>query len=527
VTGLLHLDGVGRHFGGVVALHDLSLDVAAGARYAVIGPNGAGKTTLLNLIAGTLRPTSGRIMVDGQDITRLAAPARARLGIGRTFQHPALFGRLTVTANITLALTPGRRQRPRDLSGRVARLLDDAGLSRYADTPTGRLPYGLQRRLELAMVLAARPRLLLLDEPSAGLDADETARLSKLLAAQADDVTVLLVDHNLDLVWSLAHVVTVLHHGRHLATDDPDTVRANPQVQAAYLITSDQPSTTARPDRTPTGPTLLRVRQLRAGYRGAPVLDGVDLDVHQGEAVAVLGRNGAGKTTLLNTVAGLLPPWPGSHIELAGHPLIGRQQHDIARAGIAVVPQGRRLFGRLTVTEHLTCAAAAHRGVRAAEPAPPWTIDQVFTLLPALAERANQPAHRLSGGEQQMLALARALLTNPRLLILDEPSEGLAPSVAAQLAHILTSVVADGLAVLIAEQNLTLATTVAHRLVVLDRGRTAMTCPTRQLNNPRIRYRLHHLLGVAASATSTRHTDVDATQRAERPPWINHVRTPR
>jgi branched-chain amino acid transport system ATP-binding protein len=527
VTGLLHLDGVGRHFGGVVALHDLSLDVAAGARHAVIGPNGAGKTTLLNLIAGTLRPTSGRIMVDGRDITRLPAPDRARRGIGRTFQHPALFGRLTVTANLTLALTPGRRQRPRDLSRRVARLLDDAGLSRYADTPTGRLPYGLQRRLELAMVLAARPRLLLLDEPSAGLDPVETTRLTQLLTTHTgNDITVLLVDHNLNLVWSLADTVTVLQHGRHLATSDPATIRANPQVQAAYLTTNHPPLTRARPDPTPAAPALLRVRQLRAGYRGAPVIDDIDLDIHHGEAVAVLGRNGAGKTTLLNTIGGLLTPGPGSHIELAGHPPPGRPPHHLARAGIAIVPQGRRLFGGLTVTEHLTCATAAHRGVRATEPAPPWTIDQVFTLLPALAERANQPAHRLSGGEQQMLALARALLTNPRLLILDEPSEGLAPWVAAQLAHMLASVVADGLAVLIAEQNLTLATTVAHRLVVLDRGRTAMTCPTRQLNNPRIRYRLHHLLGVAASATSTRHTDVDAAQRAERPPWTNHARTP-
>jgi branched-chain amino acid transport system ATP-binding protein len=511
VSGLLHLHAVSRRFGGLVALHDLSLDVAAGTRHAVIGPNGAGKTTLLNLIAGSLRPTSGRITFDGRDITRLPAPARARQGIGRTFQHPALFGRLTVTANLTLALNRTTR---RGRAGQVARLLDDAGLTGYAHVPAGRLPYGLRRRLELAMVLAGRPRLLLLDEPSAGLDPDETARLSRLLTAQTgDEVTVLLVDHNLDLVWSLAHTVTALHHGRHLATADPDTIRADPHVQAAYLTTGDQqPVTAARPERSPTGPTLLRVRQLHAGYHGAPVLDGVNLDLQAGEAVAVLGRNGAGKTTLLNTIGGLHAAWPGSRIELAGHPLIARRPHDAARAGLAVVPQGRRLFGRLTVAEHLACAATAHRRGPAAPVGPPWTVDRVLALLPALADRVNQPAHRLSGGEQQMLALARALLTNPRLLILDEPSEGLAPAITTQLTRTLSELVADGLAVLVAEQNLALATAVADRLLVLDRGRIAMTCPTSQLNEPTHRHRLHQLLGVAASTTTAQHADVDPSQ---------------
>jgi ABC-type branched-subunit amino acid transport system ATPase component len=501
---LLRLDRVGRRFGGLTALHDVSVDITAGTRHAVIGPNGAGKTTLVNLVAGSLRPTGGTIVFDGRDITRLPAPARARHGIGRTWQHPAVFGRLTVTANLTLALTHGRDRTARSallhrgtLHARAAQLVDDAGLTDHATIPAGRLPYGLQRRLELAMALAARPWLLLLDEPSAGLDPAETTRLTQLITTLTPDITVLLVDHNLDLIWSAADTVTVLHHGRHLATGGPDQIRADPQVQDAYLATGDPPPSPRRRDRSRAGPALLRVRDLRAGYHGAPVLHGVDLDVGEGEAVAVLGRNGAGKTTLLNAIAGLLPPKPGSNVELAGRPLSGRRPHHPARAGLTLVPQGRRLFGPLTVTEHLTCAHAAHRGAPRATAGRAWTIDRVLALLPALAARLHHPAQRLSGGEQQMLALARALLTNPRLLVLDEPSEGLAPAVIGQLTATLATLTADGLAVLIAEQHLALAAAITDRVVVLHHGRIAMTCPTHQLSEPAHRHRLHAMLGVA------------------------------
>jgi ABC-type branched-subunit amino acid transport system ATPase component len=376
----------------------------------------------------------------------------------------------------------------------AARLVDEAGLAAHATMPAGQLPYGLQRRLELAMALAVRPRLLLLDEPSAGLDPDHTASLTHLIGTLTADTTVLLVDHNLDLVFTVADTVTVLHHGRRLATGTPDQIRVDPQVRDAYLPTSDD--TPPRPPRTTTrrGPAPLQVRGLRAGYQGAPVLDRVDLDVAEGEAVAVLGRNGAGKTTLLGTIAGLLPPHAG-RIDIAGQPLPTRRPHDPARAGLAFVPQGRRLFAPLTVAEHLTAAHAANRGTP--RTAPVWTVDRVLGLLPALAGRLHHRAHRLSGGEQQMLALARALLTNPRLLLLDEPSEGLAPAVISQLTTTLAQLAADGLAVLIAEQNLALATAITDRTTVLDRGGIAMTCPTPALSDPARQQQMHTLLGVA------------------------------
>ncbi|WP_432975031.1 ATP-binding cassette domain-containing protein [Dactylosporangium sp. CA-233914] len=501
-TSMLRLDGVSRRFGGLTALHEISLDLPAGARHAVIGPNGAGKSTLLNLIAGTLAPTTGTIVVDGRDVTRLPARLRARHGVGRSFQHPAVFRRLPVVANLALAVMPGPDDipGPRDADG-GARVLDAVGLTEYHSVPAGQLPYGLQRRLELAMALARRPRLLLLDEPSAGLDPGQIDRLTTLLANLDAQTTVLLVDHHLDLIWSLAQTVTVLHHGRHLATGTPDQVRADPAVRDAYLNPGGHPAATARPaPRTAPGPVLLRVRQLRAGYHGAPVLDGIDLDVHDGEAVAVLGRNGAGKTTLLDTIAGLHPAQGRTRIEWAGRPLPTRRPHLPARAGIALVPQGRRIFTGLTVREHLVCASGAG-GRTAATPGQGWTVERVLDLLPGLGTRLHHPAQRLSGGEQQMLALARALLTQPRLLILDEPTEGLAPAIIAQLTDALLQLVGDGLAILVAEQNLAMATALADRLVVLDHGRIAMTATAGDLTQDGPRQRLHALLGVAGPVT--------------------------
>ncbi|MBO0868118.1 MAG: ATP-binding cassette domain-containing protein, partial [Micromonosporaceae bacterium] len=326
MTALLSLHGVSRRFGGLVALHGLDLELVPGARHAVIGPNGAGKTTLLNLVAGTLRPSTGHIVYNGQTITRLPATTRARRGVARTWQHPAIFGRLSVVDNLSLALRhrPGRAD--------IAQLLAGVGLADQATAAAGSLPYGRQRQLELAMALAGRPRLLLLDEPSAGLDPDQIAQLVDRITGLDREVAVLLVDHHLDLVWSLADQVTVLHHGRHLITGPPAAVRADAQVRDAYLTTA-----TASPAASPpaAGPALLRVANLTAGYHGAPVLAGIDLEVNRGEAVAVLGRNGAGKTTLLNAIAGLLPAAPGARIDLAGRPLAGAASHHLARAGIA------------------------------------------------------------------------------------------------------------------------------------------------------------------------------------------------
>jgi branched-chain amino acid transport system ATP-binding protein len=207
--------------------------------------------------------------------------------------------------------------------------------------------------------------------------------------------------------------------------------------------------------------TALSVHGLHAYYGESHVLQGVDLDVASGEAVSLIGRNGAGKTTTVASIAGFLRPRDGS-VRVHGADLTGAAPHRVARAGVALVPQGRRIFGDLSVGENLAVAA---RPV-----ANGWDESRVFGLFPILARRRAVRGDQLSGGEQQMVAIARALMRNPTVLLLDEPSEGLAPKLVEQVGEILTAVRASGLAILLVEQNLGLATLVGQRVFVMNKG---------------------------------------------------------
>lgn len=235
MTGLLSVVGLTCRFGRLVALDRVSLDLYPGERRAVIGPNGAGKTTLVNVVTGVVRPTRGRVLLDGRDITRAGPAQRARSGVARTFQTPALAGSLTALDNVLLGL----RHRPgQGRSARVDRArgwLADLGLDRLAGVPSGQLAHGQRRLLEIAVALAAEPRLLLLDEPAAGLTDADLPLLLAALDRLPDQVTVLLVEHHLDVVTAVADAVTVLHQGQVLATDKPAVIATHPAVSEVYL----------------------------------------------------------------------------------------------------------------------------------------------------------------------------------------------------------------------------------------------------------------------------------------------------
>jgi branched-chain amino acid transport system ATP-binding protein len=240
----LGVTGLVRRFGGMVAVDSVDLDLAPGERLGVIGPNGAGKTTLFRLIAGELRPDAGSIAMLGHDVTRLPAWRRARLGLSRTYQVANLFGRLAVADNIRLAMTSARPsgwrsmrpiQHDDDIREQTDRLLAEVGLTGRAGATVAALSHGEQRQLEIAMALATRPRLLLLDEPAAGLSAAEREMLRALIQALPRTLPLVLIEHDMSLVFDLADRVMCLHQGRAIAVGPPDAIRADERVQAVYL----------------------------------------------------------------------------------------------------------------------------------------------------------------------------------------------------------------------------------------------------------------------------------------------------
>jgi len=241
---MIRASGLVKEFRGYRAVRGVDLDVAAGSVHALVGPNGAGKTTLFNLLTGFLRPTAGRIVVDGRDVTGYPPERIARLGVARSFQITTLFPRMTAREHVELALAGGTRlgwrfwrsdRLLRRFSGRAAELLDEVGLAGHADEPAGALAYGFKRALELAVALALDPRVLLLDEPTAGMGAEDVDRTVALIDRVRAGRTVVLVEHNMSVVASLADRVSVLQQGAVLVEGPYHEVRDDPRVITAYL----------------------------------------------------------------------------------------------------------------------------------------------------------------------------------------------------------------------------------------------------------------------------------------------------
>ncbi|SDR48988.1 amino acid/amide ABC transporter ATP-binding protein 1, HAAT family [Rhizobiales bacterium GAS191] len=241
---VLRVDNLVKRFGGITATDHLSLEIGEGEFHAIIGPNGAGKTTLLAQLSGELQPTSGRIAFRGADITALSMPARSQRGIARSFQINTLCRDFTALDNVALAVQAHqghsfRFWRPAQEDARLRepalRVLDEVGLAKRADIPAGHLAHGEQRQLEMALALATKPRLLLLDEPMAGMGAEDSAAMVELLSRLKSSYTILLIEHDMDAVFALADRITVLVYGRAIATGTADAVQADPEVQRAYL----------------------------------------------------------------------------------------------------------------------------------------------------------------------------------------------------------------------------------------------------------------------------------------------------
>ena len=467
-----------KHFGGIHAVDGLSLTLRERTLHALIGPNGAGKTTAFNLLSGLYPPDKGTIELAGRSIAGLRPEDITTAGVGRSFQITNLFSALSVEENLRLAVQARHRHRfavwrsvhalP-DIAAETAELIDFLGLSGIEPAQAATLSYGGQRLLDMGLALATRPRVLLLDEPLAGLAAAERQRIAALVKTVSAEIPVLFVEHDIDRVFQIADRVTVLNEGRVLVDGTVETARNDAKVREVY-IGSGAATIAATPRASAAGSEqLLAIDGIDTFYGKSHILNGVSFDVREKEIVALLGRNGAGKSTLLKSLIGIARPEAGS-IKLLGENTVQLSSAEIAQRGIGYVPQGRGLFTGMTVADNL----ALGRLKRITGAGIHWDDDRIVAFFPRLAERWRMPADYLSGGEQQMVAVARALAGDVRILLLDEPFEGLSPVITEELFEAFDRLRHE-IAIIIVDHHLDLALALSDRTVVLERGSVTWT----------------------------------------------------
>ncbi len=472
---LLRVEGLTKRYGGLVAVRDMALSVEPGQILGLIGPNGSGKSTVMKLVMGIERPNAGQVWVDGAAVAGQPAHRIARQGVGLVFQHSRPLHRQTVLENITLALLPDSLLR---LAGqhhtrdRAAAIAERCGLGAVLHRKPNTLPFADLRRMELAKAIARDPKVVLVDEPFAGLTAAEVADFSELIAGfRAEGRAVLLVDHNVKGVAALVDRVLAMYLGERVTEGSAAEVMAHPRVREVYLGSGSMARSVRTRKAADNAAPLLEVDGVSVLYGKAQALERVSLHVREGECVSVVGLNGAGKTTLFNAISGLVPY--SGRISFAGAPLAGRTAAQVARDGIVQCPESRELFGDMSVRENLDLGGARLPAAERTQ-----QLDWLFELFPILKSRQAQRSATLSGGEQQMLAIARALMMRPKLLILDEPTLGLAPVILEQISHALEVLRrTTPITVLLGEQNVTFALPHADRVYVLEHARIAWEGP--------------------------------------------------
>ena len=404
----LEAEGVRVRFGVVDALDGVSITVRPNQVLGLIGPNGAGKSTLIDALTGFAKPTAGRVLLDGEDVTTWSARKRAVAGVGRSFQNLELFDSMTVRENLRTAadkrdwlayftdlVHPGRAP----LSPAASAVVREFGLEEDLDRRPEELSFGKRRLVALAHAVATEPSVLLLDEPAAGLGEHETAELARLVRQLADEwgMAVLLVEHDVSMVLGVCDQVSVLDFGRVIAHGDPESIARDRSVVEAYLGDETAAAAPRVAVASAASAPLLTARGLSAGYNDQPAVHNVDLEVRPGEVLLVLGANGAGKSTTLLALAGELKPLAGEvqwHGERIDQPL-----HRRAARGTALVPEERSAVRSLSVADNLRLGGVG--------------VDDAIALFPELEPLLGRSAGLISGGEQQMLTLAARSAASP------------------------------------------------------------------------------------------------------------------
>ena len=461
-----------------------------------MGPNGAGKTSLFGLISGDLTPSAGQVSFAGRNITRLDSAARCRLGIGRTYQVPRPFTDMTVFENVLVAAQQGGGLRRKASYAAAAAALERTGIAGEANVPAGLLGLLARKRLEIARALATGPQLLLLDEVAGGLtDPEVTVLVEIVRAINAEGIAVIWIEHVVRALTSLVARMTCLYGGEFIGDGTPAEVLANPRVREVYL--GSRPTTRRstgraakrkRPhepekkdpndrmtcSRTDPGPPsaggrVAAARGPRPGRAPRPAAGAVGhlADGVPGRGVRDHRRQRRRASPRCCAPSPACTTRPTGTIRYDGRDMTGLRPEKRATAGIGMVPEGRRLFPSLSLEENLKVGATyARKG--------PWNIGRVFELFPWMKDRRGQKTAQMSGGEQQSVAIGRALVANPRVLLLDELSLGLAPVIVQRIYAMLPQILESGITVLLVEQDVSQALRVATHLQCLLEGHTTL-----------------------------------------------------
>jgi rhamnose transport system ATP-binding protein len=470
---ILEAKQIRKSFGAVQALKGVSFDLRAGEVHALVGENGAGKSTLIKVLSGALHPDTGEILLHGEPLVE-NSPAKARaLGISVIYQQPALFPALTVAENIALAAesgAPWHRVNWRTRRSHAAELLKRIGSAVSPDTRAGDLSMPEQQMVEIAKALDASARVLIMDEPTASLGEQDAANLFRLVdELRSKGTAIIYISHRFEELFRLADRVTVLRDGNSVET------RAMSAVTSADLIrmmVGRELDTVFPKHETTLGATAFEVRQVscrRLGVKNA------SLAIRSGEILGLAGLVGSGRTQLAEALFGLAPLDSGQ-VLLDGQPLAIQSPADAVNAGIAYVPEDRRRHGViLDLSIAVNSTLASLRKISDAKgflnsAAERQLANDSIAKLGVKAPSAGALARNLSGGNQQKVALARWLMTDPKVLILDEPTQGIDVGAKSEIYHLMGKLAAGGLAILMISSETPEILGLSDRVAVMAKG---------------------------------------------------------